>query len=98
MLSVTFVLFFVFFCLCMKYLGGTAERMILNGKVKGQDHQGQKTCSTLPSPPAATEWNARAANNVTRQQTGQFRCCRGTGDVGGLRAVCVCKTCFVKHL
>jgi len=33
-------------------------------KVKSQGHQEQKTCCAHPSPPAATEWNALAANNV----------------------------------
>ena len=33
-------------------------------------------CTHYPSP-AATEWNALAANNVNQQQTGSFRRCRG---------------------
>jgi len=37
----------------------------------------KKTCYALPSPPAAMEWNALAANNVTHQQMGPFCCCRG---------------------
>jgi len=40
--------------------------------------------------PAACEWYALAANNVTQQRTGPFRRCRGGGgDFGGLRAVYV---------
>ena len=52
-------------------------------KVKGKGHQGQKTRCALPSPPAATEWNTLAANNVTQQQTGPFRRC------GVISAACV---------
>jgi len=60
-------------------------RISLNVKVKGQGHQRQKTCCAFPSPPAATEWNMLAANNVRQQQTGPFSRCRG--DFGGLSAV-----------
>jgi len=31
----------------------------------------------LLSPPAASEWNALAANDVTQQRTAPFRRCRG---------------------
>jgi len=41
--------------------------------------------------PAATEWNALAANNVMQQQTEPFHHCRG-GAFVGLRAVYVGKT------
>jgi len=46
----------------------------------------------LPSPPAATEWNALAANDVIQQQTGPASVnagVTGLGDFGGLRAVYV---------
>jgi len=46
-------------------------------EVKGQGHQRQKARYALPSPPAATEWNAVAVNNVMQQQTGPFRRCPG---------------------
>jgi len=46
-------------------------------KIKGQGHQGQKRALSLPSPPAAHEWYALAANNVTQQRTAPFRRCRG---------------------
>jgi len=36
---------------------------------------GEKTGCVLPSPPAATEWNSLAANNVIQQQTGPFCHC-----------------------
>jgi len=49
----------------------------LNVKVKGQGHQGQKMCCALPSPAAAYEWYALAANNVKQQQTGPFCRCWG---------------------
>jgi len=47
-------------------------------KVKGQRSRSPrtKTHCALPSPTAATEWNAFAANNVMQQQTGPFRRCR----------------------
>ena len=54
--------------------------------------QGQKTRCALPSPHAATEWNAFAANNVTQQQTGQFRLCWGWFRRPA------CGLCLVKHL
>jgi len=60
----------------------------LNVKVKGKGHQ-QKTRLALPSPPAATEWNAFAANNVTQQQTAVA----SRGDF-----VVLCAVCLVKHL
>jgi len=53
-------------------------------KVKGQGHQGQETRCSLPSPAAATKWNALAANNVIQQQMGPFRRCRGV-----ISAACV---------
>jgi len=60
----------------------------LNVKVKGQGHLGQKMPCALPSPPAATEWNALAANNIIQQQqTGPFH--HAGDDFGGLRVVCV---------
>jgi len=52
--------------------------------VKGQGHQGQKMRYALPSPPAATEWNALTENSVTHQQTGPFRRCRAV-----ISAACV---------
>jgi len=36
-------------------------------KLKGQGHQGQKRDVRCHHPPAATEWDAFAANNVTLQ-------------------------------
>jgi len=82
-----------FFLLChsFSYLG-TAERICakFTGNTCLGPHweefecQGQrsrspvtKTTCALPSPPAATEWNALAANDVTHQQKGPFRRCRG---------------------
>jgi len=50
-------------------------RMSLNVKVKLTR---DKPRCALPSPLAATEWNALAANNVMQQQKGPFRHC---GDV-----------------
>jgi len=67
-------------------------RMSLKVKVRSQRsrspgtknaHQGLKTRSALPSPLAATEWNALAANDVTQQRTAAFR------RFGDLRAVYV---------
>jgi len=37
--------------------------------------------------PAATEWNALAANNAMQQQTGRFCRCQLGSDFGGLRVV-----------
>jgi len=51
--------------------------MSLKVKVKGHGQQGQKTPGVLPSPLAAMEWNALAADNVMQQQTGPFHRCRG---------------------
>jgi len=48
-----------------------------NIKVKGQDHQGQKTPLALPTPPGAYKWYALAANSVQQQQMGPFRGCQG---------------------
>jgi len=52
--------------------------------VKGQGHQGQKTRYALPSPPAATEWNALPANDAKHQQMGPFSRCLGV-----ISAACV---------
>jgi len=74
--------------ICAKFIRKTClvpRLESLNVKVKGQGHQGQKTCCALPSPPAVTKWNALAANNVMQQQTGPFRCCWG----GVISAACV---------
>ena len=60
-------------------------RTSLNVKGQRSRSPGTKTCCALPSPPAATEWNALAANNVTQHQTGPFRRCGG----GVISAACV---------
>jgi len=39
-------------------------------KVKGQGHQRQRTRAALSSPPAATEWNTLAVNDVTAAADG----------------------------
>jgi len=65
----------LFFCLFVnEVFWGTTERICakFTGKTclvprldefecQGEGHQGQKMCCALPSPPAATEWNAFAA-------------------------------------
>jgi len=87
-LSVTFLFFFV--CesnMLLEWVNRFAPNsqgrrvwslawMSLNVKLKGQGHEGQKHCA-LPSHPAAVEWNAFAANNVSQQQTGPFHHCQG---------------------
>jgi len=45
--------------------------------VKGQGHQGQKTCLALPTPSGAYEWYALAANSMQQQQAGPFYGCQG---------------------
>ena len=81
---------FFFHFVCESYISGTAERSCtkFTGKTclvprldefecQGQRSrsQGQKTRCALPSPLAAREWNALAANNVKHQQTGPFCHC-----------------------
>ena len=71
-----------------KFVSGTAGRICANftGKTclvprsdefecQGQRLRslGTKTRFALPSPLAATEWNALAANDVTQQRTAPFR-------------------------
>jgi len=78
--------------LCESNISGTAERIYdkfirktcLVPRSDEFEYQGQRSRSTgtkthcaLPSPPAATEWNALPGNNVMQQQTGPFRRCRG---------------------
>jgi len=63
----------------------SVARTSLNVKVKGQGHQGQQTRCALPSPPAATEWNALAANNVMQQQSEPLRRCREVISAGCVR-------------
>jgi len=46
----------------------------IRSKVKGQGHQGQKTCRHSLG---AYEWYALAANSVQQQQTGPFHGCPG---------------------
>jgi len=79
------------------FLAGTS----LNVKVKGQGHQGQKHAVHSHHPPrqrrngpfcCTTHCNTLAANNVTQQQTGPFRRCRGGGPVAAgelISAACV---------
>ena len=67
-------------------------RTSLNVKVKGQGHQGQQTRCALPSPPAATEWNALAANNVMQQQSEPLRRCREVISEVCVRFTCIGKT------
>ena len=50
--------------------------LMSRSKIKGQGHQGQKCAVHSHYPPAATEWNALAANSVIQQHTGPFRRCR----------------------
>jgi len=51
----------------------------LNVKVKGQRSKSkeQKRRYALQSPPAVTEWNALAANNITQQWTAAFVTAKG---------------------
>jgi len=58
--------------ICVKFTGKTVwslARMNLSVTAKGQRSRSPetKTRCALPSPPAATEWNTLAANNVTQQ-------------------------------
>ena len=64
----------------------------MNVNVKGQRSRssGTKTCCALPSPAAATEWNAFATNNVRQQQTVPLRRYQGV-----ISARCV-RLCLVK--
>jgi len=53
----------------------------LNIKVKRQSHQGQKMRCPVPLPPAVTEWNALAANDIMQMQMAPFRRCREGGVI-----------------
>jgi len=66
-------------------------RSNLKVNVKGQRSRlsGTTQRCALRSPPAATEWNALAANDVTQQRMAPFRRCRDGGNFGCLRAVYV---------
>jgi len=89
----------------VNHISGTAERICAKfaGKTclvprsdefecQGQMSRspGTKTCCALPSPPAATEWNAFATNNVRQQQTVPLRRYQGV-----ISARCV-RLCLVK--
>jgi len=85
--------------ICAKFTGKTGHvwslaRTSVNVKVKGQRSRSPGTKNTMHShhPPAATEWNTLAANNVTHQQKGPFRRCRGV-----ISAACY-GLCLVKYL
>ena len=98
-LSVTFLFFG-----CASNISRTAERFCatfkgktclvpptsFSVKARGQRSRspGTKTRCALPSPPASTEWNALAANNVTQhQQTEPFRRCQGVISAACVRSV-----------
>ena len=98
--------FSVFF-VCESNISGTAERICAKFikktcfvprsdefECQGQRSRspGTKMRCALPSPPAATEWNALAANNVKQQQTGH------SVAAGGWFRQPACGLCSVKHL
>ena len=58
---------------------------VSRSKVKGQGQQGQKRTVHSRHPPASTAWNVFGANNVTQQQTRQFRRCQGVSSLACVR-------------
>ena len=89
------------FCLSIKYLGNRrTDLRQLRGEdvfvprsdefecqIQRSRSPGTKTRYALPSPPAATEWNALTENSVTHQQTGPFRRCRAVISAACVRSV-----------